>query len=164
MFGSFAKEKNIRLLFQISLVLKGLFAVLEIVGGIAAFFVTKELLLSVAAELAESELAEGPGDIVANYFLQAAQNFSVSTQHFAAAYLLSHGIIKFAVIMGLLKRIVWVYPTALVVFGLFIAYQLYRFTFTHSVWLIVLTVLDLFVIALTWHEYRYLRHHRAEIR
>ena len=45
------------------------------------------------------------------------------------------------------------------VFGAFIAYQLYRYSYTHEIALILLTVFDLFVIALAWHEYRLLRKH-----
>ena len=45
----------------------------------------------------------------------------------------------------------------MVAFGLFIAYQLYRYTYTHSIWLLLFSVLDLGVIALTWHEYRYIK-------
>lgn len=43
-------------------------------------------------------------------------------------------------------------------FSLFIVYQLYRYTFTHSLLLILITILDVFVIALTLLEYRRLRH------
>jgi uncharacterized membrane protein len=43
--------------------------------------------------------------------------------------------------------------------GLFIAYQVYRYTYTHSVGLVLLTVFDLFVMVLIWHEYRLVRHH-----
>jgi uncharacterized membrane protein len=39
--------------------------------------------------------------------------------------------------------------------------QLYRYVFTHSPWLLVLTALDLVVILLTWHEYRLLRRMRS---
>jgi uncharacterized membrane protein len=46
------------------------------------------------------------------------------------------------------------------VFALFIAYQAYRFTYTHSVWLLLVTALDILVIALTWREYTYLRSKR----
>ncbi|GAC1575862.1 MAG: hypothetical protein NVS3B5_07120 [Sphingomicrobium sp.] len=42
----------------------------------------------------------------------------------------------------------WAYPASLVVMGLFIIYQLYRFSYTHGVGLILLTVFDLIVIAL----------------
>ena len=78
-----------------------------------------------------------------------------------ALYLLSHGVIKLFVIIGLLQQKLWYYPTALVIFGLFIVYQLYRFSFTHSPWLLVLTVLDIIVMWLTWHEYSYLRRTNA---
>jgi uncharacterized membrane protein len=40
------------------------------------------------------------------------------------------------------------------VFGAFIAYQLYRFTFTHSIGLIALSLFDFAVIWLIWLEYR----------
>jgi len=36
-------------------------------------------------------------------------------------------------------------------------YQLYRFSFTQSVCLLLITLVDVIVIALTWHEYKYLR-------
>jgi uncharacterized membrane protein len=39
----------------------------------------------------------------------------------------------------------------------FIAYQMYRFLFTHSLWLIALTVLDLIVAFLIWREYQEVR-------
>lgn len=98
---------------------------------------------------------------MANYFLHAAQSLSVSTQHFAALYLVSHGAIKLWLIIGLLRKRLWYYPTALVVFGFFITYQLYRFSFTHSPSLLFITAVDVVVIVLTWHEYRYLRTHLA---
>jgi uncharacterized membrane protein len=44
-----------------------------------------------------------------------------------------------------------------VVFALFIGYQIYRYTFTHSILLLLITAVDLVVIAFTWHEYKYLR-------
>ena len=153
-------EKNIHLVFEISLIGKALFALLEIVGGILAYFISQALLLRVVTALTQDELVDDPHDFVANYLLHTAQNFSVGTQHFTALYLASHGIIKLFVIVGLLREKLWYYPLALVVFGLFIIYQLYRFSFTHSPWLLVLTVFDLAIMGLTWHEYRYLRRSR----
>jgi len=40
---------------------------------------------------------------------------------------------------------------------LFLVYQIYRYSHTHSVWLLALSILDLFVIVLTWLEYQRLR-------
>lgn len=130
---------------------------LKIIGGIVAFFVTKAFLLKTVSVLTQQELAEDPRDVVANYLLHSAQHMAISTQYFMALYLLGHGTIKLWLIIGLLREKLWYYPTAIIVFGLFIIYQLYRYSFTHSVWLLLITVVDVIVIALAWHEYKYLR-------
>ena len=49
------------------------------------------------------------------------------------------------------------YVVSLWFLAAFIAYQTYRFFFTHSLWLIALTVLDLAVAFLIWREYRQVR-------
>lgn len=149
-------ERYVHLAFQASLWFKALFALIEIGGGIVALFVSHAFLIKMANLVTQGELIEDPHDFVANYLLDAVQQLSISTQHFTSYYLLSHGAIKLWVIIGLLRERLWYYPTALVVFGLFILYQLYRFYFTHSVWLLMLTAVDLVVIVLTWHEYRFL--------
>src|SRR6516225_126299 len=126
-------ESNIHLAFEISLLLKGLFALGQIIGGIVALFVTRDFLLKTVSVLTQQELAEDPHDLIANYVLNSAQNLSIGTQLFVALYLLSHGSIKLWLIIGLLRQKLWYYPTAILVFSLFIVYQLYRFSFTHSV-------------------------------
>jgi uncharacterized membrane protein len=60
-------------------------------------------------------------------------------------------------IVGLLRNKLWYYPIAIVVFILFVAYQIFRFQITHSIWLLAITAVDAVVIVLTWHEYWYLR-------
>jgi uncharacterized membrane protein len=157
-----AREEKMHLAFEISLVLKGLFALGQITGGIVAFFVSKEFLLRTVSVLTQEELAEDPHDLVANYLLHSAQSLTIGTQVFLALYLLSHGGIKLWLIIGLLREKLWYYPTAIVIFGLFIVYQLYRFSFTHSAWILLVTAVDIIVIALTWHEYKYL--HRVSYR
>jgi uncharacterized membrane protein len=150
-------EKTTHLLFQVTLLCKGVFAALEIVAGIGTYFVTQEFVLQAVARLTRVELLQGPHDVIANYLSASAQHFSLSTRNFTAAYLLTHGVVKLWLIVGLLRERVWYYPLAIAVFGAFIVYQLYRFSLSHSPWLVVITVVDLVVIALTWHEYRYLR-------
>jgi uncharacterized membrane protein len=104
-------------------------------------------------------LIEDPNDFVATHLLSLAQNLTVGTQRFYAFYLLSHGVIKLLLVAGLLGKKLWAYPASLVVLGLFIVYQLYRFSYTHGVGLIVLTVFDVIVMGLIWHEYQMVRRH-----
>ncbi len=157
------QEKNLHLAFQISLIVKGIFALLEILGGVAAYFVSQQFLLSLILAVTRDELTEDPTDIVVRYLLQTAHDFSLSTRYFTSIYLLSHGVIKAVLIVGLLRERLWYYPVAIVVFVSFIVYQLYRFNHTHSIWLLLITLLDIIVIWLTWHEYRYLQRHSSAL-
>jgi uncharacterized membrane protein len=156
---NYLTERRVRLIFEISLFVKGAFALIEMIGGAAAFVIPRGFVLHLISTLSQNELAEDPHDLVANYLLHSAQHLSISTQYFAAIYLLSHGAIKLWLIVGLLRERLWYYPTAMIVFGLFIIYQLYRFGLTQSAFLLVLTAVDVFVIALTWHEYRFMHRH-----
>ena len=150
-------EKYIHAFFDLSLWFKGFFAVSEIIVGIATYVVTKQDLLSLIYWAIGDDLATDPHDLVANTLLHYVQNLSISGQNFAAFYLLSHGIIKLWIITGLLRGKLFYYPAALVVFGLFIVYQIYRYSFTHSVWLLVITAFDMAIVALTWHEYKVMK-------
>jgi uncharacterized membrane protein len=157
------EEKHIHLFFIVSLWAKGIFALSETIGGIAAFFVTKQFLIDIALWVTKHEFAEDPHDIIANYLLHSVQNLSIDTQTFAAFYLLGHGVIKLWLIIGLLREKLWYYPVAIGVFALFIAYQLYRYTITYSVWLLFITVIDVIVIGLVWHEWGYLHRQRLAV-
>ncbi len=150
-------EAFVRRLFRVSLVLKGMFALIELVGGVLALIVPQQSIIDLVMLVTREELTEDPRDFVARHLVLAAQQLSLGSQRFAALYLLSHGLIKAVLIVGLLRDRLGFYPTAMAVFALFIAYQTFRYTLTHSAWLLAITALDVLVVALTWHEYAYLR-------
>ncbi|SRR5258708_1044017 len=154
-------EQRIHQIFEISVLLKGAHALIECIGGLVLAFVSTSAITGLVNALTQEELIEDPNDFVATHLLSLAQNFTVSTQHFYAFYLLSHGVVKAFLVIGLLRNKLWAYPTSLVVLTLFIVYQLYRFSYTHGFGLIVLTVFDVFVMGLIWHEYRLVRSHLA---
>ena len=152
-------ERRIHRIFEISILLKGAHALIECIGGLVLAVVGTSTIVGWVNSLTQDELIEDPNDFVGTHLSSLANNFSVSTQHFYAFYLLSHGIIKALLVVGLLRNKLWSYPASLVVLGLFIAYQIYRYSYTHGFGLIVLTVFDVFVMWLIWHEYRLVRRH-----
>jgi len=152
-------EHRIHQIFEISVLLKGAHALLECAGGLAFAFVSTDTIARLVNAFTQEELIADPDDFLASHLLSMAQNFSVATEHFYAFYLLSHGIVKLLLVIGLLRNKLWSYPASLVVLAAFIAYQLYRFSYTHGVGLIILTVFDIFVIGLIWHEYQLVRRH-----
>jgi uncharacterized membrane protein len=150
-------ERRIHQIFVISVLLKGAHALIECIGGVALYLVSTNTIAALINRATQEELLEDPKDFVATHLLTAAQQFSVGTKTFYAFYLLSHGLIKVLLVVGLLRNQLWSYPASLVALAAFIAYQVYRFSYTHSVGLVLLTVFDLIVIALIWHEWRLMR-------
>jgi len=150
-------EKRIHQAFEIGILLKGAHALIEIAGGIALYFVSAATIAGWVNTLTQDELSEDPQDFLARHLATLAQHFSVGSKRFYAFYLLSHGLIKILLVAGLLRGKLWSYPASLVALGLFIVYQLYRFSYTQSAGLIVLTIFDLVVMALIWLEYRIVR-------
>jgi uncharacterized membrane protein len=153
------QERRIHQIFAVSVSLKGLHALFEIVTGIALYLTSTEKIVGWISGWSNRQIALERHDWIATRLLHFSETFSVSQHHFYAFYLLSHGLIKGVLVVGLLKEKLWAYPASFAVFGLFIAYQLYRYSFTHDVGLIVLSIFDLFVIALAVHEFRLLRKH-----
>lgn len=141
------------------MLLKGAHAALECLSGAVLALISTTTIVNLVNALTQDELVADPNDFIATHLLAAAQNLSVATKHFYAFYLLSHGVVKLFLVVGLLKGKLWAYPASLLVMGLFILYQLYRYSYTHGAGLIVLTVFDVFVVGLVWHEYRLMRRH-----
>ncbi|MXN66987.1 DUF2127 domain-containing protein [Stappia sp. GBMRC 2046] len=152
-------ERRIHQVFRFSVILKGLHALTEIVGGFVFYLVSAPEILHWVNFLTQEELTEDPRDFVATHLVNAAQQLTGASESFYAFYLISHGLIKIFLVVGLLREKLVAYPLSLVALGAFIVYQLYRYSYTRSFGLILLTVFDLIVIVLVWHEWRLLRKH-----
>jgi uncharacterized membrane protein len=150
-------QRRIHQVFVFSVLLKGAHALIECIGGIALYLVSTDTIVALVNRATQEEILEDRDDFVATHLLSMAQHFSVGTKTFYAFYLLSHRVIKLLLVVGLLRNQLWSYPASLVALAGFIAYQVYRFSYTHSVGLVLLTIFDLIVIALIWHEWRLMR-------
>ena len=140
--------------FNVGLLLKGLFAMAEIIGGIASVLLSPERVNTLISLITNAELAEDPGDILMLYLVTYGHSYSIGTQTFLIAYLLAHGSVKLLMIILLWKKIMWSYPFAVVCFSGFIIYQIYHFVNSHSWFLIPLTILDAVMVALIILEYK----------
>jgi len=141
-------------LFRLGMWLKAFEGTLEIVGGVALFAVTPTAIVRVVGFLTQDEITEDPRDVIASSLRRAAHSLTLSEQHFMAAYLLAHGLIKCGLAWALLRRYIPVYPLSMIAFTALVAYQLYRFTLHPQPGLIVLSLLDVVLIVLIYLEYR----------
>lgn len=144
--------------FTIGIILKGLDGLLELVGGALLLFAAPARIHQIAILLTQPELTEDPNDVIATHILQGASGLSEHVVLFAALYLLAHGMVKVVLVIALLMDKLWAYPWMIAVLVIFILYQLYQMTVTPSLGLVALTVFDILMVVLTWHEYG--RHRR----
>jgi uncharacterized membrane protein len=141
-------------LFAIGIFVKGLDGVLELIGGLLFLWVDPRTLYGWVVFLTAHEVTEDPHGVLARLVRHAAVTLSADTHLFVSLYLMAHGVIKVILVAGLWRGVRWVYPAALGVLGVLSAYQLVRLSRTHSLALLVFTLLDLAIIGLVWREYR----------
>lgn len=143
--------------FEIGLLAKGLFAASELVSGLLIWLIPVGGVMQIVQMLTRHELAADPTDRIANWLLRMADGYSVQAQHFWALYLVVHALVKLAVVAGLALNITWAYPASIMVLIGFIGYQGQQYYVSHDPVMIALTLFDLVLIWLIWHEYQQLK-------
>lgn len=139
--------------FLVSIFLKGLGALVEAIAGITLLWIPLDAINRIVMAFIAAELPEDRHDFIARHLRHYLENFGAGGKHFASWYLLSHGAVKLLLVIALWRNKMWAYPMMIVVLTGFIGYQIYRFALTHSIAMVLLTIFDLIVIALTWSEY-----------
>ena len=146
--------------FRVSIMLKGLHAILETVGGIVLLKVSPQTLNRWVMSVLTQDFSQDPNDFIVTQLHRAFERMADGGSHFASWYLLSHGGVKLCLVVALLWNKLWAYPLMLAMLSAFIGYQVYRFVLTHSPAMAALTIFDIVVIVLTWIEYRQQLAHR----
>ena len=92
---------------------------------------------------------------------RSTQNLAAGLLVFAALYLLSHGLVKIVLVWEILHNRFWAYLGLIYLTIGFMIYQIYRFTYSHSISMVLLTVFDGVIVYLTVVEYRKRKSKRA---
>lgn len=149
-------------LFAISIILKGLDGLGELIAGGFLLFVRPATINRMVVVLTRGELREDPQDFIARHLLAASHRLDSHGLLFIAIYLLAHGVIKVVLVVALLRNQFWAYPWMIIALLAFIGYQSYEIAIDPRISLILLTIFDIIVVLLTWREYRVQKRHRLE--
>lgn len=146
------------LIYDTGIIIKGIDGLIELVTGVLLLIspgLVHMVLMAVAgrAATAHNHLYHFIGDYVARLDKELAASGLV----FLIIFLITHGVVKLVLVYCLLKKIVKVYPAALVILGLFLIYQLYVFIQTPTVGMGLFCVLDAAIVILVWREYKMLK-------
>ncbi|WP_040166417.1 DUF2127 domain-containing protein [Microbacterium gorillae] len=148
--------------FFVSLILKGLNGLVELIAGGALLILSPSDIDRLAHRLTQHRLAVDPDDFIANWLVHYTAHLDVGTTVFGAVYLLVHGIVKVFLVIAVLRDKLWAYPWLIGFLTVFIGYQTVELFLHFSWFLLGLTAFDIFIVVLTVREYRLHRRRRAE--
>jgi uncharacterized membrane protein len=150
-------EKNYRALFRIGILVKAIDGAIETIGGLFIYFIQYPLVTSTLFSVFHGEIAENPHDAFWGYLLGIWHALYLSRHSFWGLLFLVHGITKFLLSIALLKNYLWAYPTAAIIFTIFVGYELYSLANQPSLFLGLITAFDTIVVGLILHEYQQIK-------
>lgn len=139
--------------FRSAIGMKGIDGLLEIIGGVCLRLIHSSEMNATLGVLLQHELSQDPADFIAIHLLRTSMLLNTN-KLFASMFLLSHGVTKVILMVSLWRNAPWAYPLTFVIFGAFGVYQMYRFSHTHSIAMLLFTISDVFLIGLTYREWR----------
>ena len=105
------------------------------------------------------ELVEDPTDKLYGLVSQLLGQDPLYVSYFLAIYFIFWGLVDVILSINLLRGKIWAFPASLLLIGGFIIYEFIRFTYTHSLILLFIILVD---IAIFWFiEREYKRLHRG---
>lgn len=143
--------------FLWSVLAKGAISLIEVVSGIAIFFIPPERIVLWGVFI----LNYLPIPSIQGILLSEVAKYTTGTVAFVALYLLSRGLVKVFLIWSLLKNQLWAYPASLVVLGGFVLYQGYQIATAHSLVVTFITAFDLIVMYFIYREWRIVKRHAS---
>lgn len=152
--ATWMRDRYTPVLFRVGVLMKAIDAALELTGGLLILVLGPVEIHRAVFALTAHDLSTDPGDVVATAVRHAVSRLDLNAAVFAGIYLLLHGIVKLLLVAGLLRESRWVFPVALWFLGVFVAYQLYRYSHNGSLLLLGLSGIDLAVMWVVWREYR----------
>jgi len=143
--------------YAIGIIIKGIDGVLELLGGVLVLTISPHTINGLTNFLTQDALQDNPHNFIATHIASAGHHLAAGHNLFAAAFLLTHGLVKVVLVTCLLLNKLWAYPWALGVLGLFLVYQIYLLVTQPGLGMACLSVLDAIIIWLIYREWQQVR-------
>ncbi len=141
------------LLFRVGMGWRILYGFLRLILGFILLRLIGTPLSDIFYKVMSHELIEDPTDFLIQTVSPLLQHLSFTVTYFIAAYLIFWGIIDILLSINLLKHKMWAFPISIYLIGIFVLYEIYRFSYTRSFVLACVIIMDLILIWLIRREY-----------
>ena len=151
----------LHIVFLLGVLLKGINALTELASGSILLAFPLYKLRELAGSLAGMKGLEWFRQHGILDTVRIGQFIAPDTKAFFSWFFLSHGAVKTLIIICLLAGWIWAYPLGILVFFGFVIFQIVQISMgVHTTLYLILTLLDIFVITLTFNEW----HHAKRVR
>lgn len=130
------------------------YGTLRIVLGLALLKVVGTPFIDLVTKVMNHELMENSNDLLFSFATAFLSHYPFTVTYFVAFYFIFWGIADVVLSYSLIKHKLWAFPLSFQLIGIFIAYELVRFFFTHSLVLLTIIVIDTVILWLIWEEYK----------
>ena len=139
-------------LFILTILAKAALGVIQIATAAALQLGAAQTLPPLLRWLVEKELSEDPNDFIAARLLSLFSTAPPADLTFYKIYFLSHGLLHLIVVAAILRGARWASHAAIAVLAAFVVYQMWEWVAVGGRMLLILSVIDLAVIALTLRD------------
>jgi uncharacterized membrane protein len=94
-----------------------------------------------------------PDDFVFHGLANYLVHHGYSITYFLACYILFWGAVDIILSIAMLRHILWAFPVSFVVIIVFVLYEVFRYSHTHSPILLTIIIIDLIILVLMRREY-----------
>ena len=133
---------------------KGVFGLFELIGAVFSYFIDPAQIKAFTIWLTKNELQQEPNNVFAQFILHLGSGATTAETKYVAFYLLLHGLTKVVLVWAILRDKAWAYPWMMIALAVFIVTQTWQLFTTFSFGILLLTVFDVFILWLTWREFK----------
>ena len=155
------KEVLITDLFRVMLVWRIVYGSFKMILGVSLLKFHGMEFADMLAPLMAHELSRDPRDVLVGFIHNWLTHSPQEVTYFLSVYFLFWGLIDIGMSYYLLIHKHWAYPVSAVLIIVFILYEAFRYTHTHSLTLLGVIIIDIVVLGLIVREYRHLKGRRA---
>jgi len=141
-------------IYLLSLFLKIFFAVIEVLCGLAIYFVPLEQIHTLTHWILQLQIFADPGDRKTEFMQHLIAGLPLDARAFVCIYLLLHGGLKIAIVTGLLSGKRLAFPLGLLGLGIFVIYELTEYFIHHHYGILMIAGFDVFIMIMVAREWR----------
>ena len=144
-------------LFKIGMWWRIFYGALRLMLGFSLLKIIGRPVIDVVTWVLSHEFIQDPSDILLTTARMVLSHNSYYVTYFLAFYFIFWGVTDVVLSISLLREQLWSFPISMYVIGIFILYEAFRFLHTHSLILLSVIVIDIFILLLIYTEYKKLQ-------